>query len=248
MALSKNLLAREPSLVSVDQDEDQPGSVAPSLSENDLATTVGAFESRIQRKKKEREASVDAMGAEARTRQALMLETMATIRRSLIKVAKIDLGDRFAFTMDFDDWQGWPRLLLKLNDRLLPEADYPQFQVLAHDRLNRATIEISSGAFPKQERVFLGHAADAAKLPLALKKCVRLFLDVVEKIVLDAEMAAPVDEDLPTAEPAQPAAAEEERISADLFTDGSVEEDFLGTLPQLDVLESLSDGSNTEKS
>ena len=208
--------------------------------ETDLSAMVGAFENRFQRKKKEREVSSVTVSEDSKQRQALMLETMATIRRSLVKVAKIDLGERFTFSMDFDDWQGWPRLLIKLVDPLVPNGDYPIFQVLAHDRLNRATIEITCPSLTKPERIFLGQPTEVARMPLVLKRCVRLFLDRVEQSIIDAEHLASLEEEIKAHDADEPQ-PEESQLSGDLFTDDSFEEDFLGKLPSMTTLETLNE-------
>lgn len=234
-------LSAVPSLApKADASTEKMSSEPIATSETDLSAMVGAFENRFQRKKKEREVSTVTVSADTMQRQALMLETMATIRRSLVKVAKIDLGERFAFSMDFDDWQGWPRLLIKLVDPQVPNGDYPIFQVLAHDRLNRATIEITCPSIPKPERIYLNQPTDVARMPLVLKKCVRLFLDRVERAIVDAEHQATLEDEI-RAHEAEDDQPEESKISGDLFTEDQFEEDFLDKLPSMAALEALSD-------
>lgn len=217
-----------------------PESAATAPKDPDLSAMVGAFENRFKRKKTEREVSAVSVSAESKQRQSVMLETMATIRKSLVKVAKIDLGERFTFSMDFDDWQGWPRLLIKLIDPQIPNGDYPVFQVLAHDRLNRATIEITCPGLTKPERIYINQPTEVARMPLVLKKCVRMFLDHVEQAIIDAEHRSSLEDEIRPHEDSE-VQPEEAALSGDLFTDDKFEEDFLGRLPSMTSLEALSD-------
>ncbi|MCC6221060.1 MAG: hypothetical protein IT291_07465 [Deltaproteobacteria bacterium] len=227
-----------------DHGELDPNSILPNT---DLSATVGAFETRMQRKKKQLEQANDLAGIAAKQRQALMLETMMNIRKSLVKVSRIDLGPRFYFSMDFDDWQGWPRLIVRLNDSLLQEDDYPFFQVLAYDRNSKATIEVNPGNTAKPEKIFLDKEIDLKRMPVLLKKCVRLFLDEIENIILATEKELEELEstelkakDLAQFHENQPEAPNND-ISGDLFADDEEHNNFLEQLPQLDCVEMLSE-------
>lgn len=215
------------------------------ISASDLKSTVGAFAVRMQRRKKERAEQVDTAGHQAKLRQQLLLESMVKIRRSLEEVVRIDLGDRFRLTLQKDDLHGWPRLAIRLVDRLKPVAEYPIFRILSHDRQNRAAVEITYLEEGPPEILSLAKEADFKRLPTTLKKCVREYLDKIGEIVLKSEHAdGPDDDDRAIAadrdlvakdEPRPPVAGDE----VDFFDDAYAYQDGFEKLPELEETETL---------
>jgi hypothetical protein len=208
----------------------------------DLSATLDAFNSRIQRKRREQELADNSAEKLARARQKLLLSAMIKIRKSLAEVVKLDLGDRFHLELEADDWQGWPRLTVRLLDKKRPNAEYPPFQVLSHDRNARSTIEILYSAERDLETLHLHSDGDLQRIPLILKKCVRFFLDSVAEIVLAAhgrvDLDAEEDEDFKKRELLeQPPAQEQETPFAngnDFFVDDAHDKKgFLEKLPEL---------------
>jgi hypothetical protein len=230
-----------------------PGSVTKG-SENvslqtDLSTTARAFNTRIQRKKKEQEEEGEQAEKVAKARHLLMLRALMNLRKSLRDLIRVDLGERFRLTLAADDWLGWPRLTIKLQDKLATEKEYSPFVVTAHDRYDAGTIEIAyCEGFPP-ERISLARDFDLKRLPNLLRKCVRTYLDYVGDIVLRAErkqtqtLAArddslekkSIDEFVETDAGAK---KEQPQLTADLFME-TYQDDIFDKLPELDQLEAL---------
>ncbi len=204
----------------------------------DLSATVGAFEIRFQKKKVEKEEAQNIAEEAARLRQQALLKALMSIRKSLAKVARIDLGDRFRFEMDVDDWQGWPRITINLRERLSEKSDYPFFQVAAHDRKGQAIIELIYCTIEQRERISINDESDLQRMPAILKKCVRTFLDTVEGSILSAQQSEndgeienkSLDDFADTSQTPGDAALEG---ADDLFVDDHLKEDFFGQLPSV---------------
>lgn len=229
--------------------EPKEGAAENSAPEPDLSATVGAFKTRFQKKLQEKVSADSQESEKTRLRQSLIFETMMNIRKSLSQVAKIDLGDRFEFSLEYDDWQGWPRLTIRLIDQVRPDAEYPRFQVIAHDRQARAAIEIVPGDPQKTLRVSLVREQDKENLTSVLKKSVRQFLEQVEEIVLQAEqreLAEAEEGNLDKTDEAPEESekdAPDEELTGDLFEDEEYGNDFLEQLPQMEEVESLATDS-----
>ncbi|MCB0358192.1 MAG: hypothetical protein KDD44_01100 [Bdellovibrionales bacterium] len=209
----------------------------------DLTATVGAFETRFQKKRRQQQQEETEAEVEARKRRNVLLQSLMNIRKSLSKVARINLGEQFEFDMFVDDWHGWPRMTIHLRDRECEDGDYPFFQVTANDRQANALIEIIYCSLDNRERISLANESDAMRLPAVLKKCVRIFLDQVEAVILTAkrdadegseELKAKSLDDMQDDTPKG-----EEEISGDLFVDDSEQSALFDQLPELEHIESL---------
>ncbi len=216
---------------------------APALPETNLSATTQAFNNRIQRKKKEQEQVLNEAERQTKQRQALMLQALMNIRRSLRDVTRIDLGDRFQFALQADDYQGWPRLTVRVVDSLRPQQDYPFLRVTAHDRQARGVIDFEYDRSQPVESLSLVSEAEIKRLPNLLKKCVRAFLDLTGDIVLEAERKV---DDLVHEQRIEARRFEENQpreetnaLSGDVFQDELPAQDFLETLPSLDEVQSL---------
>lgn len=216
----------------------------------ELGATARAFNRSIQQKKKAQEEAVGQAEKATRHRHAMMIDALMHVRRSMREVTKIDLGERFHLTLASDDVMGWPRLTLKLHDKDLPDQEYSQFSVSAHDRNATGTIEIVSEAAGILERIMLAREMDAKRLPRTLKKCVRNYLDLVGEVILRSER----EQDLDHAdsymekrkasefeEASEPEPEPEDGISGDLFDEHFSDNELLDVLPSLDELKSLPD-------
>lgn len=219
-----------------------------SLPETNLSATTQAFNTKIQRRKREQEKILGEADRLAKQRQILMIQTLTSIRRSLRDVTRIDLGDRFHFSLQADDWQGWPRLIIRLVDGLLPQASYPFLRVTGHDRQARGAIEIEYDPNSPTESISLAVESELKRLPNLLKKCVRSFLDLTGDIVLEAERNTDeVRAEAPIVNRTLDHFEESKRsdnqpmLSGDVFQDEVPEQDFLETLPSLDEVQSLPD-------
>ena len=232
----------------LDDKETSPKEVAGVWENTDLSGTALAFKNRIDRKKREQEKILSKSEEITRARHALMLRALMNIKRSLTDVTRIDMGDRFSFQLVADDWNGWPRLGIRLHDDVIPGAEYPSLQVSAHDRHARGTIEIFFDPKQAPECLSLSIAADLQRFPTALKKCVRTYLDVIGDIVVRLENSDEPYEDghieSKTLHEAQEDVNEPRQdLSDDLFEDESFKEDLLEALPTLSEISALPDKS-----
>lgn len=161
------------------------GRQSPGLT--DLAGTAKAFNSRIQKKKQQIADSGSAEEKATKQRHQLMLHALMDIRRSLVDITRIDLGEFFTLELDADDFHGWPRLTVRLVDHREILAVFPTFEVVAHDRQARGAIEITSGSPKRTVSMGMGRESDLQRLPVILKSSVRSFLDLIEDVVLERE-------------------------------------------------------------
>ena len=152
-----------------------------------LASTVDSFANRIRRKLKESEERKDLSQKITTERHALMLKAMTAIRKALMDSARISLGERFKFDLRTTDWEGWPRVELKLVDSHAPDQETISLMVLAHDRHDMGTIQMALKSGEILGRVHLRDANEYARLPMLLKRCVRNYLDLVANYVLNPQ-------------------------------------------------------------
>ena len=206
----------------------------------DLGATFDAFATRIQKKKQELKVATSQAEQDRKFRQSLILNSMMSIRKSLTRVTQIDLGERCFLTLHADDWLGWPRLLIKLNDTEQTLQNLPAMQVVAHDRFGKASLEIKV-AEQLNEKLALIESRDREKLAPTLKRCVRIYLDLVEELIVRAEaqeIHAPVpkvkEEEIPEA-----TASADVSLSGDIFVDDNFAADYLEKLPSLEDIEDL---------
>ncbi|HQH28615.1 MAG TPA: hypothetical protein PLP17_14555 [Oligoflexia bacterium] len=215
--------------------------------QTDLSKTAKAFNSLIQRKKKEQEVVSEQAAKAARERHLLMLRALMNIRKSLRDLTRVDLGDRFKLFLFGDDWTGWPRLSIRLHDKEQTEQEYFPFVVTAHDRYDAGTIEISYSDHLPSEKVSVIRDGDLKRLPNLLRKCVRSYLDYVGDLVLEAErkkdqlVALQKNElEKKNIQDFTESASVKNKpdLVADLYEE-TFESDFLETLPSLDNVEAL---------
>lgn len=234
---------------SIHPHETNANGVDQSVVQTNLSSTTKAFGNRFQQKKLAQAVAHGEQEKETVTRHRKVLTAMTNIRRSLIDVTRIELGDRFAFILDADDWQGWPRLTIQLEDATHKDSQYPWLRVTAHDRLAKGAIDIMVGETQETVSVSVNDEAQLQRLPITLKKFVRTYLDMIGEIILAAERNLEFDTDRATLdartlkdtdEPTEPRGAQ---LSADLYED-SLSPDFLETLPTLEALDELPDISD----
>ncbi len=157
-----------------------------------LNSTTEAFKARFQQQKREQDQALSAAELATKTRHQLMLQALTTIRKSLLELRRIELGDRFRLEITADEWRGWPRIIVSLGDNVIRDAEYPKFQVSANDRQEKGLIEINSGAAPTSTSpplvtVAMRDDSDLARLPIVLKRSVRNYLDTIAQTILEAE-------------------------------------------------------------
>ena len=204
---------------------------------SDFDATVNAFQGRMNRQMKAREEALQEADEATRNRQTRVLEELLKVRKSFRQVEQIDLGDRFNFRLDLDDWEGWPRMSMVLVDSQNPVAEFPQLQATANDRQEDGMLEILYANKKEPETLELGNILNVRKVPSLLKKCVREHLDLVAELIMEEETKIPNEdnEKMPDKaginekkETKQPA----EDLDVDLFqdNDSGLEE----TLPEIE--------------
>jgi hypothetical protein len=156
-----------------------------AVENEELGATVGNFASRIRRKLKEQEVQQSESCKAAGQRQALMLKAMTGVRKALQEAAKISLGQRFYFELDISDFEGWPRLELKLVDSMAPDVQTQSLIATTNDRNELGTLQLQMRSGEVLGRVHLRDEDEFARLPLIMKKSLRTFLDVVSHAVLN---------------------------------------------------------------
>lgn len=223
------------------------GQARPVLDTN-IVGTAKAFNTRIQRLKKEQEEAQGIATRQTRARHTQMFNALVSIRKSLRDITRIDLGERFSFQLVADDWFGWPRIVVKLLDHEQGGEEYPQLTVSAHDRKAAGTIEILYDSQQPTEKIVVEAESDLKRLPAVLRKCVRSYLDIVGDIVLQAEqrvgmVAQDSEDDLQTRNISGFENRKEEdsqaALSDDLYEEEFGPQGFLETLPSLDDVEAL---------
>lgn len=220
-------------------DEEQP------LSATELSRTADVFTTRIQRRKKEHAEQKDAEQQESQDRHRRMLQILANIRRSLVDVARINLGERFSFKLKVDDWEGWPRLTICLEDTQDANAELPVLQVTASDRQSKGIVQIYVGTSERAVRVSLLDPSSLTKLPSLLRQCAREYLDDIAELILAIEHApedhlSALDEKIGRQEEAATGFTPAERnLSSDLYSDEHNYHDPFEKLAPVDEVKSL---------
>lgn len=156
-----------------------------------LGSTVGSFANRISKGLKEQEQKNDQSTKLRDARHSSMLHAMSTIRKALQETCKIQLGERFGFDLDVSDWEGWPRVELRLIDFIAPELENLSLVVTANDNNELGNIMIGLKSGEQYSKLQLAQPGEVERIPVVLKRSVRLFLDVVGEYVLN-----PVPEEL----------------------------------------------------
>lgn len=154
-----------------------------------LGTTVGSFENRLSKRLAEQEKKYTQAEQAAQLRNDRMLQALHTIRRALQETQKIKLGDRFQLVLDVNDWNGWPRIELNLQDSL--DIDNCEFGLIvtAHDRKQSGTVEFRTRNGEYLGGVSLVVDKEMAKIPVILKRAVRSYLDIIAEYVLNPKSA-----------------------------------------------------------
>lgn len=150
-----------------------------------IGATAETFAGRMQRRLKEQELRDQQVKQAVQGRHALMLQAMTTIRKALGSSARINLGERFHFSLDVSDWEGWPRVELNLIDGCDPQRVSHALIITANDRKHLGTVQIGMKSGEVLARLHLSQPREIEKLPLLLKKSVRHFLDLVGAYVLN---------------------------------------------------------------
>ena len=150
-----------------------------------IDSTVGSFASRIRKQLQEQaEQSVESERA-TKTRHSLMMQAMTNIRRALSEACRIELGERFSFKLETGDWEGWPRVELRLVDSVSPKSLDHALVVTATDRRESGSIIIDTKDGKRLGHVGLLNPDEFPRVQVVLKRALRDFLDTVGAYILN---------------------------------------------------------------
>lgn len=155
------------------------------MAAEELGATVENFASRLKRQLKEQEVAQSESAKASQARHALLLKAMTGVRKALQEASKISLGERFSFDLDISDWEGWPRLELRLVDSAAPDLLTQSLIATANDRNEQGTLQLTMRSGEVLGTVHLRDENEYSRLPLLLKKGLRSFLDLVSDAVLN---------------------------------------------------------------
>ena len=192
-----------------------------------------AYSSRVQKEKikhqkKRREADI-----ESSQRQENILLAMVSIRSALRDLLGIDFGKRFHLKLIEDDWWGWARLTLRLEDQLDDIQETPNFTVRVSDHNAQGTLEFIVNGDLKT--LAMTNSGVLSQIPSYLRKIIRTYLDLVTEFVIQNEKAPNKVEKIDLKDDKK-----EEFDNMDLRNDDEAfDPDALDTLPVLEDLEKL---------
>ncbi len=161
------------------------GNFGESEAQNLLGSTVGSFADRISKGLQEQEAIVSKESRQRSLRHNLMLKAMNMVRKGLQETCKIKMGERFGFELEVSDWEGWPRVDLRLVDHNAPERDCLCLVVTANDNKSEGNIVFGLISGTELASLKLSNLDEFAKLPTIMKRTLRYFLDMVGNFVLN---------------------------------------------------------------
>ncbi len=222
------------------------GTTRPAGEGFNLNSTAEAFKARFQQQKKEQDQALSDAEAATKNRHRLMVQALTTIRRSLLELRRIELGERFRLEINADEWRGWPRISVVLADNIIRNVEYPKFVVTANDRQEKGLIEINTGAQPTATmpaviNLPMRDDADLSRLPVLLKRAVRNYLDTIAQTILDAEKK--LDKELEDAALTQKNSTDfdERRKDKQPELSGDLFEDHIFSKGPFEVLDSVGD-------
>lgn len=228
--------------------DDEHPSGSSGLFDSDIRATTQAFNTKIQQKKKEQERELDEAASRTRQRYSYIVQAMVGMRKSLREVTRLDLGKRFYFSVQTDDWQGWPRVTLAVVDQTLPDAEYPHFQILGGYREDKAQIDINLGDDDNVLTYNLASETDVRKLSGNFKKSVRSYLDMIGDVILQAERAPIAERPIEQIGGMSIVASEEVEetdefaLNGDIYNEYPEAENLFEELPVMDNVDALPAG------
>lgn len=158
---------------------------SPSDGPSSVGPTVDTFAERMRRKLREQAIQQGESHKASEQRHATMLQALSVLRRALQETAKIHLGPRFSLQTKVCDSEGWPKIELSLRDSLAPgQVDYC-LTVTANDRSHGGWIDLSLRSGESLLRLSMAEDGALERLPHALKKTLRQFLDLIGNYVLN---------------------------------------------------------------
>lgn len=149
-----------------------------------VAPIVDTFAGRISRRLEEKEIAESQNAQASNERYHLIMQALTFIRKALQEACKIRLGDRFSLATEVSDAEGWPKISLRLVDKLAPEWNELAVETSASDRQENGLIQMETKAGEKLLSFSIIETDAMQRLPIHLKKALRRFLDEIENYVL----------------------------------------------------------------
>ncbi len=154
-----------------------------------IKKAVDSFQGIIDQKKKAMEEAMLEAEKTTRARQDRLIQALVKIRKAVRDVATLDMGKRFYLDMRKDDWEGWPRITLRLVDSKNPTGELPELVVISHDRQDSGTLEIKYANQLTPVTISLADEKQVAKVTSILKKCLRDHLEMIGDLVVEIEQS-----------------------------------------------------------
>lgn len=193
-----------------------------------------AYSSRVQKEKIKHQQESRLVDIENSHRQENILLAMTSIRTALRDLLSIDFGKRFHLKLIEDDWWGWARVTLKVEDQLDDIQDTPNFTVRVSDHNAQGTLEFIINGDLKT--LSINNSGVLAQVPGYLRKIIRNYLDQVTEFVIQNEKAPKKIEKIDLKD-----AQTDDSNKIDLEYDSNdYTPDTIDTLPVIEDLEKLS--------
>lgn len=197
---------------------------------------ISSFSARIQKRFEEQKEVQKREDDGARQRQLYLLSALLRARKILRGVSQLKLGNNVLLEILYDDFQGWPRILITPNHAEDDLIELSQFEVTGCERpgVVELTIRIPGTSF--REELLISKQEDLQRVTRILKRNIRLYLDQLTDEIIKPKfkpvIAAAVEE------PVVKALNEVHALKeANLFEEHN--DETLETLPELDVIHAL---------
>lgn len=158
--------------------------VVQSAAAVELGATVGTFDIRMKRKLEAQKAEESRTEKEANAREARILSAMTIIRKALQEASRITMGERFHLAIVISDNDGWPKLEVRLIDRLAPQRIDYGLVIGVNDHLSTGLIQFKLRNGETLGELTMANPSEMARLAVVLKGSIRRFLDIVGGYVL----------------------------------------------------------------
>ena len=199
---------------------------------------MSTFSARIQKRFEEQKEVQKREDDGARTRQFYLLSALLRARKILRGVSLLKLGNSVNLEVVFDDFQGWPRILIIPNHVKDDLIELSQFEVTGSERPGVVEITMRIPGTSFREELLISKQEDLLRVTRVLKRNIRLYLDQLTDEIIKpkfkdstnkAEIDVPVVKSLNEGQ-----ALKEVNLFEERFGD-----EVLDTLPQIEEIQSL---------
>lgn len=198
---------------------------------------LSTFSARIQRRFEEQKEVQKREDDGARARQFYLLSALLRVRKILRGVSLLKLGNNVTLEVTFDDFQGWPRILISPNHLKDDLIELSQFEVTGSERPGVVEITMRIPGTSFKEELIISRQEDLLRVSRILQRNIRLYLDqltdeIIKPRFKDSTKAAV------EANAVRSLSEGQALKEVNLFEERSGDE-VLDTLPQLEELEAL---------